>query len=106
MNCRKLNFPAQYTILNEKEKQMVEGGGMLSSILYAFGRMFSSTNYETWSSEASELQQAHGEVVSHVDGVYTYSDGYTYSDTHGWSLNTGIGDLLYGLGDLLKVFGL
>lgn len=106
MKYGNLNLPAHCTILNEENMRMVEGGGIVSSVLYALGRMFSSTRYETWSSEAVGLQQAHGEVVSYQGGVYTYSDGYTYSDSHGWSFSTEIGDFLYGLGQLFAVFGL
>ena len=79
----KLQMPANYMALNESEMSCVEGGGIISQVCYAFGRMFRSTYYDKWESESKTLEQSHGAVVSKKNGVYTYSDGYTpVSYTH------------------------
>ena len=41
MANNKLQMPTGYEVLNENEKSWVEGGGGISQIFYAFGRMFS-----------------------------------------------------------------
>ena len=102
----KLTLPAHCTILSEEELCTVEGGGILSAVLYAFGRMFRDANLSKGGTSADELEQAHGNVVSYADGVTTYSDGYKHYESERWSLNVGIGDIFYGLGDLLSAFGL
>lgn len=101
-----LKLPKNYAAVTECELSCVEGGGMIANVFYAFGRMFRNTRYDTWSSEAASLEQAHGQVVSNINGVYTYSDGFTYSAAHGDSLSVTIGDFFYGLGDLFRAFGL
>ena len=75
----KLQMPANYMALNESEMSCVEGGGIISQVCYAFGRMFRSTYYDKWESESKTLEQSHGAVVSKKNGVYTYSDGYTHT---------------------------
>ena len=50
--------------LNESEMSCVEGGGIISQVCYAFGRMFRSTYYDKWESESKTLEQSHGAVVS------------------------------------------
>lgn len=75
----KLEMPANYMALNESEMSCVEGGGIISQVCYAFGRMFRSTYYDKWESESKTLEQSHGAVVSKKNGVYTYSDGYTHT---------------------------
>ena len=60
----KLQMPANYMALNESEKSCVEGGGIISQVCYAFGRMFRSTYYDKWESESKTLEQSHGAVVS------------------------------------------
>ena len=77
----KLQMPANYMALNESEMSCVEGGGIISQVCYAFGRMFRSTYYDKWESESKTLEQSHGAVVSKKNGVYTYSDGYTHTNT-------------------------
>lgn len=47
----KLQMPANYMALNESEMSCVEGGGIISQVCYAFGRMFRSTYYDKWESE-------------------------------------------------------
>ena len=69
----KLQMPANYMALNESEMSCVEGGGIISQVCYAFGRMFRSTYYDKWESESKTLEQSHGAVVSKKNGVYTYS---------------------------------
>ena len=107
MKNETLHLPANCVMLNEDEMSTIDGGyGIISGIFYAFGQMFKNTRYNNWDSEAQTLTQSHGAVVSQKDGVYTYSDGYTYSAAHGSSLSMTIGDFFYGIGDLFKVFGL
>ena len=60
----KLQMPANYMALNESEMSCVEGGGIISQVCYAFGRMFRSTYYDKWESESKTLEQSHGAVVS------------------------------------------
>ena len=73
----KLQMPANYMALNESEMSCVEGGGIISQVCYAFGRMFRST----------------------------YSDGYTHTMSGGsnWGF-TSLGDFFYGIGDLFAAF--
>ena len=59
----KLQMPANYMALNESEMSCVEGGGIISQVCYAFGRMFRSTYYDKWESESKTLEQSHGAVV-------------------------------------------
>ena len=66
----KLQMPANYMALNESEMSCVEGGGIISQVCYAFGRMFRSTYYDKWESESKTLEQSHGAVVSKKNGVY------------------------------------
>lgn len=106
MNKNKLQLPAQCTILNADDMSFISGGGIVSDIFYALGRMFRSTKYSSWDNQAAALEQAHGAVVSYHDGVYTYSDGFTYSTSHGSSFSTNIGDFFYGVGQLFDAFGL
>ena len=84
----KLQMPANYMALNESEMSCVEGGGIISQVCYAFGRMFRGTYYDKWESESKTLEQSHGAVVSKKNGVYTYSDGYTHTMSGGsnWAL--------------------
>ena len=42
MANNKLQMPADYVALNESEMSCVEGGGVVSQVFYAFGKMFSS----------------------------------------------------------------
>ena len=49
----KLQMPANYMALNESEMSCVEGGGIISQVCYAFGRMFRSTYYDKWESESN-----------------------------------------------------
>ena len=93
----KLQMPANYMALNESEMSCVEGGGIISQVCYAFGRMFRS--------ESKTLEQSHGAVVSKKNGVYTYSDGYTHTMSGGsnWGF-TSLGDFFYGIGDLFAAF--
>lgn len=88
-----------------KEMSCVEGGGIISQVCYAFGRMFRSTYYDKWESESKTLEQSHGAVVSKKNGVYTYSDGYTHTMSGGsnWGF-TSLGDFFYGIGDLFAAF--
>lgn len=79
MTNNKIQMPANFVALNENEMSCVEGGGIISQICYAFGRMFRSTYYDNWESESKTLEQSHGAVVSKKNGVYTYSDGYTHT---------------------------
>lgn len=65
----KLQMPANYMALNESEMSCVEGGGIISQVCYAFGRMFRSTYYDKWESESKMLEQSHGAVVSKKNGV-------------------------------------
>lgn len=51
----KLQMPANYMALNESEMSCVEGGGIISQVCYAFGRMFRSTYYDKWESEPKRL---------------------------------------------------
>ena len=51
MANNKLQMPTGYEVLNENEKSCVEGGGVISQIFYAFGRMFSGVY---WNHEDSE----------------------------------------------------
>ena len=60
----KLQMPANYMALNESEMSCVEGGGIISQVCYAFGRMFRGTYYDKWESESKTLEQSHGAVVS------------------------------------------
>ena len=101
----KLQMPANYMALNESEMSCVEGGGIISQVCYAFGRMFRSTYYDKWESESKTLEQSHGAVVSKKNGVYTYSDGYTHTMSGGGSWGfTSLGDFFYGIGDLFAAF--
>ena len=52
----KLQMPANYMALNESEMSCVEGGGIISQVCYAFGRMFRSTYYDKWESESKTLE--------------------------------------------------
>ena len=70
MANNKLQMPADYMALNESEMSCVEGGGIISQVCYAFGRMFRSTYYDKWESESKTLEQSHGAVVSKKNGVY------------------------------------
>ena len=92
----KLQMPANYMALNESEMSCVEGGGIISQVCYAFGRMFRSTYYDKWESESKTLEQSHGAVVS---------DGYTHTMSGGsnWGF-TSLGDFFYGIGDLFAAF--
>ena len=94
MTNNKIQMPANFVALNENEMSCVEGGGIVSQICYAFGRMFRSTYYDNWESESKTLEQSHGAVVSKKNGVYTYSDGYTHTMSGGsnWGF-TSLGDL-------------
>ena len=105
MTNNKLQMPANFVALNENEMSCVEGGGIVSQICYAFGRMFRSTYYDNWESESKTLEQSHGAVVSKKNGVYTYSDGYTHTRSGGsnWGF-TSLGDFFYGIGDLFAAF--
>lgn len=100
-----IQMPANFVALNENEMSCVEGGGIVSQICYAFGRMFRSTYYDNWESESKTLEQSHGAVVSKKNGVYTYSDGYTHTMSGGsnWGF-TSLGDFFYGIGDLFAAF--
>ena len=69
----KLQMPANYMALNESEMSCVEGGGIISQVCYAFGRMFRSTYYDKWESESKTLEQSHGAVVSKKNGVSIYT---------------------------------
>lgn len=51
----KLQMPANYMALNESEMSCVEGGGIISQVCYAFGRMFRGTYYDKWESESKRL---------------------------------------------------
>lgn len=42
----KLQMPANYMALNESEMSCVEGGGVVSQVFYAFGKMFSGVYYD------------------------------------------------------------
>ena len=53
----KLQMPANYMALNESEMSCVEGGGIISQVCYAFGRMFRSTYYDKWESESKTLEK-------------------------------------------------
>ena len=105
MANNELQMPADYMALNESEISCVEGGGIISQVCYAFGRMFRSTYYDKWESESKTLEQSHGAVVSKKNGVYTYSDGYTHTMSGGsnWGF-TSLGDFFYGIGDLFAAF--
>lgn len=106
MKNNNLQLPANCAMLNEEEMTYTQGGGIVAQVFYAFGRMFRNTSYSTWDSESKSLEQAHGAVVSQKGNVYTYSDGYTYTASHGSSLSVTIGDFFYGIGDLFNAFGL
>ena len=105
MTNNKIQMPANFVALYENEMSCVEGGGIVSQICYAFGRMFRSTYYDNWESESKTLEQSHGAVVSKKNGVYTYSDGYTHTMSGGsnWGF-TSLGDFFYGIGDLFAAF--
>ena len=60
MTNNKIQMPANFVALNENEMSCVEGGGIVSQICYAFGRMFRSTYYDNWESESKTLEQSHG----------------------------------------------
>ena len=47
MTNNKIQMPANFVALNENEMSCVEGGGIVSQICYAFGRMFRSTFHTT-----------------------------------------------------------
>ena len=51
----KLQMPANYMALNESEMSCVEGGGIISQVCYAFGRMFRSTYYDKWEANPKRL---------------------------------------------------
>lgn len=106
MNHNKLTLPAQCTILSEDELSTIEGGGIISQVLYAFGRMFRSTHVGTWSDQGGSNEWGSGSVVSEGSGVYTESVGGTQYGSQGWSINGTLGDFFYGLGDLFYAFGL
>ena len=52
MTNNKIQMPANFVALNENEMSCVEGGGIISQVCYAFGRMFRSTYYDKWESES------------------------------------------------------
>ena len=105
MMNNKLQMPASYEALNEKECACVEGGGIVAQICYAFGRMFSGVHWDTWEKESEKLEKEHGSVVSKNGNVYTYSDGYVYTKEGGSSWGfTSLGNFFYGLGDLFNAF--
>ena len=103
----KLQMPADYVALNESEMSCVEGGGVVSQVFYAFGKMFSGVYYDHQESELKKLEENHGGVVSKKNGDYTFSDGYVYEvttkDTYGF---TSLGNFFYGIGQFLAAFGL
>lgn len=102
-----LRLPASYAVLNENEKSGVEGGGVIAQVFYAFGTMLSGVYYDRWESESKVLEQQHGAVVSKVNGVYTYADGYTYTMSSGssWGFSS-LGNFFNGIGRLFDAFGL
>lgn len=51
MANNKLQMPADYVALNESEMSCVEGGGVVSQVFYAFGKMFSGVYYDHQESE-------------------------------------------------------
>lgn len=106
MKNNNLQMPANCALLNEEEMTYVQGGGIIAEVFYAFGRMFRNTTYSSWDAESKSLQEAHGAVVSQKGNVYTFSDGYTYTASHGSSFSVTIGDFFYGIGDLFYAFGL
>ena len=65
MNKNKLQLPAQCTILNVDDMSSISGGGIVSDIFYALGRMFRSTKYSSWDNLATALEQATGAVISY-----------------------------------------
>lgn len=102
-----IQLPANCTMLNNEEMTCVEGGGIVASICYAFGRMFTGVTYDTWDSESKTLEEQHGAVVSKKGNVYTYSDGYTHTASSGSSFGIkNVGNFFYGLGDLFYALGL
>ena len=107
MKNNNLHLPASCAKMNEEEMTYTQGGGIMAQVFYAFGRMFHNTRYDTWDSESKSLQQAHGAIVSQKGNVYTYSDGYVYTASHGGcTMGVNIGDFFYGIGDLFNAFGL
>lgn len=104
MANNKLQMPADYMALNESEISCVEGGGVISQIFYAFGRMFSGVYWNHEDSEVKKLEETHGGVVSKGNGVYTFSDGYNYEvstkDSYGF---TSLGNFFNGFGDLFGI---
>mgnify|MGYP000020948795 FL=1 len=105
MANNKLQMPTGYEVLNENEKSCIEGGGVISQIFYAFGRMFSGVYWNHEDSEVKKLEESHGAVVSKGNGVYTFSDGTTYEtstkDSYGF---TSLGNFFNGFGDLFGIF--
>ena len=55
MANNKLQMPADYVALNESEMSCVEGGGVVSQVFYAFGKMFSGVYYDHQESELKKL---------------------------------------------------
>lgn len=107
MMNNKLQMPASYEALNEKECACVEGGGIVAQVFYAFGKMFSGFYYNKQKSVVEKLEKDHGSVVSKNGNVYTYSDGYVYdvSTVDSWGF-TSLGNVFYGIGDLFNAFHL
>lgn len=102
-----IQLPTNCTMLNSEELTCVEGGGIVASICYAFGRMFSDVYYDKWYSESKTLEEEHGAVVSKKGNVYTYSDGYTHTMSSGSNFGfSNLGNFFYGIGDLFYAFGL
>lgn len=108
MKNSKLQMPANYAALNENDRSCVEGGGIISQAFYAFGRMFTTgCSFGNWSGGAKELEQAHGAIVSRNNGVYTYSDGYTYTESGDWGWGTNRASrFFYDIGQWFESFGL
>lgn len=102
-----IQLPANCTMLNNEEMTCVEGGGILASVCYAFGKMFTGVSGGSGKDERDALEEKHGAVVSQHGNVYTYSDGYTHTVSNWSYLNIGnFGNFFYGLGDLFLALGL
>ena len=105
MANNKLQMPADYVALNESEMSCVEGGGIISQVCYAFGRMFSGVYYDNQESKSITDESGIGAVVSKGNGVYTKSEDHSSTTTGSskWGF-TSLGNFFYGIGDLFAAF--
>ena len=106
MNNRHLQLPANCAILNEEEMTYTTGGGVISSVLYAVGRMFRSTRYSYGENQGGSTTGSWGTVVSRPGRVDTASGSSSQYGGSTFSISANIGDFFYGLGQLFAAFGL